>query len=216
MSARRAALWVAPLLALTVHVPEASAQVDNRLAVGLSVTSRIASSSGAGGSADVGFELRLAHERPGWGPEVSFFSWFNTDVQQPVTGPGRPSELGQLRIRPIMAGWGYTWTRGRTTVTADVLGGFAFNSFDLSEAAANDLQARLGATGLQTSASNTFVVKPEAQMWYDLNDRFGIKVSGGYLVARPSVTIASSLGDDTRSVRADSFLITVGVVYSLF
>src|SRR5207244_4241233 len=118
MIARRTAVCAAALLALTIHVPEACAQIDNRLAVGMSVTSRIASSSSAAGTADVGFELRLGHERPGWGPEVSFFSWFDTDVQQSLAG--RQSELGQLRIRPIMAGYGYTWNRGRTTLTADV------------------------------------------------------------------------------------------------
>jgi hypothetical protein len=214
MSVRRTAVCAAALLALTIHVPEACAQVDNRLAVGMSVTSRIASSSSAAGTADVGFELRLGHQRPGWGPETSFFSWFDTDVQQSVAG--RQSELGQLRIRPIMAGYGYTWNRGRTTLTADVVGGFAFNSFDLSEASATELRARLGTSSLRTSASNTFVVKPEAQIWYDLNERFGVKVNGGYLVTRPSVTITSPLGDDTRPVRADSFLITIGLVYSLF
>jgi hypothetical protein len=213
MSVRRTAILATPLLALTIHVPAASAQVDNRLAVGLSVTSRIASSSGTAGTADVGFELRLGHERPGWGPEVSLFSWFDTDVQQSVAG--RQSGLGQLRIRPIMAGYGYTWSRSRTTITADVVGGFAINSFDLDDAAASEL-ARLGTTTLKTSASNVFVVKPEAQIWYDINDRFGLKINGGYLVARPSVTITNALGDDTRPVRADTFLITIGIVYSLF
>jgi hypothetical protein len=215
MFARHSVVWTALLFVLMLRAPDASAQVDNRLAVGISVTTRIASSSSAAGTADLGFELRLGHERPGWGPEVSFFNWFNTGVEQSSVD-GRRSELGQLRIRPIMAGYGYTWTRGRSTVTADAVGGFAINSFDLTPAAASEYQARVGATSLRTSASNTFVVKPEVQLWYDLNDRIGIKVNGGYLVTRPSVTITSALGEDTRPVRADSFLITIGAVYSLF
>jgi hypothetical protein len=202
------------LFVLTLPAQDASAQIDNRLAVGMSVTTRIASSSSAAGSADVGFELRLGHERQGWVPQVSFFNWFDTDVQQSVAG--RSSELGQLRIRPIMAGYGYTWIRGRTALTADVVGGFAINSFDLNAAAATEYQARLGATNLRTSASNTFAVKPEVQAWYDLNNRIGLKLNGGYLIARPSVTITSTLGEDTRPVHADTFLITFGVVYSLF
>jgi hypothetical protein len=204
----------ATLVALILCASEARAQTDNRLAVGMSVTTRLASSSSAAGSADVGFELRIGHERPGWVPQVSFFSWFDTDVQQSIAG--RSSELGHLRMRPIMAGYGYTWTRGRTALTADVVGGFAVNSFDLNPAAATDYQVRLGATNLRTSASNTFVVKPEVQAWYDFNDRIGLKLNGGYLVARPSVTITSTIGEDTRPVHADTFLITFGVVYSLF
>jgi len=202
------------LLALTLCAAEARAQIDNRLAVGMSVTTRLASSSSAAGSSDVGFELRLGHERQGWVPQVSFFNWFDTDVQQTIAG--RSSELGQLRMRPIMAGYGYTWTRGRIALTADVVGGLAINSFDLNSAAATEYQARLGATNLRTSASNTFAVKPEVQVWYDFSDRIGLKLNGGYLVARPSVTITSTLGEDTRPVHADTFLITFGVVYSLF
>jgi hypothetical protein len=213
MFARYGAVGTACLIITAVGASDASAQINSRLAVGASVVTRIASSSTAGGGADVGFELRLGHERPGWGPEVSFFSWFDTDVQQP---PEPRAELGQLRIRPIMAGYGYTWSRGRTTLTADVVGGFAINSFDLDAAAAQEYQTRRGAQNLHTSASNSLVVKPELQVWYDLNDRIGIKLNGGYLVTRPSATITSTLGDDTRQVRADAFLITVGVVYSLF
>jgi hypothetical protein len=60
------------------------------------------------------------------------------------------------------------------------------------------------------------VVKPELAVWYDLNRRIGLRVVGGYLVARPSVTIVSTLGRATQSIRADTFLITIGAVYSIF
>ena len=53
------------------------------------------------------------------------------------------------------------------------------------------------------------------KVWYDLNRRIGLKINGGYLITRPSVTIKSSLGSDKWSVRADTFLITFGVVYSI-
>ena len=49
-----------------------------------------------------------------------------------------------------------------------------------------------------------------------LNRRIGLRVNGGYLVARPSVTIVSTLGRAAQSIRADTFLITIGVVYSIF
>ena len=112
-----------------------------------------------------------------------------------------------------MLGYGYTWIRDRTAITADVLDGFAFNSFHLDPATIAAYQRR-GATNIDGEATNTFVIKPEIQLWYDLSSRFGLKLTDGYLVSRPSVTIASTLGRDTRSIGADTVLITFDVVYS--
>ena len=206
--------WIvsAALLVITLLAADTHAQTGNRLAVGMSLTSRIAGSSGTAGTSDVGFELRIGHEDKGWGWQESLFSWFDAGVEPK---PGETSKVGDLRIRPLLLGYGYTWVRGRTTLTADVLGGYAFNSFHLDPDATTDLLKR-GAQGIDTEATNTFAVKPEVQAWYDLSPRFGLKVDFGYLVARPSITIKSTLGDDRRDVNADSFLITVGVVYSIF
>lgn len=203
---------MAVLLTASWRAPDARAQTDNRFAVGLGVTSRVAPSAESGSSADVGFEIRLGHETGGWGPQVSLFNWFDTDVDQQIRL--QRVNLGILRVRPVMAGYGYTWIRGRTAITGDLVGGFAFNSFHLDPDATAEYQ-RLGATGIQTEVTNTFALKPEAQIWYDLNNRFGLKLNGGYLIARPSVTIKSSLGTDTYPIRANSFLITFGVVYSI-
>jgi hypothetical protein len=113
-----------------------------------------------------------------------------------------------------MLGYGYTWIRGKTAITVDALGGFAFNSFHLDPAALADYQRR-GATTVNTEATNTFVLKPEVQVWYDLSPRFGLKISGGYLISRPTVSLTSSIGRDTRAVRADTILIALGLVYSI-
>jgi hypothetical protein len=202
------------VLMLGVSVSPATAQTDSRLAVGLSVTTGLAPSSGAEGDVDVGFELRIGHERPGWGTQISLFSWFDSGIRQPIaTGT---VDFGKLRSRPIMAGYGYTWVRERLFLTADVVGGYSLNSFELAPAALADYAQRLGATHIDSEATNAFAIKPEIQVWYDLNSRFGIKLNGGYLISRPSVVITSSLGEDVRDARIDRFLITIGVVYSLF
>ena len=88
------------------------------------------------------------------------------------------------------------------------------NSFRLDPSTIANYQ-RLGAGNGHGEATYTFVVKPELTLWYDLNRRIGIKANRGYLVARPSITIVSTLGRDAQSIRADTFLITVGVVYSI-
>jgi hypothetical protein len=213
MVKRLRVLLAATALILFV-VTQARAQTDSRLAVGGSITARAASSSESGGSANVGFEWRLGHAMQGWGVQNSIFSWFDTDVQGTV-GPGTVG-LGNMRIRPIMAGYGYTWVRGRTAITGDVVGGYSFNSFKLDSSAVQEYSRRLGATGIDAEATNAFALKPEIQVWHDLNSRFGLKIDGGYLIARPSVVITSSLGEDIHHIRADTFLVTVGLVYSLF
>jgi hypothetical protein len=195
-------------------VTQVRAQTDSRLAVGASITGRAASSSDSGGSASVGFEWRLGHTRPGWGVENSIFSWFDTDVQGTIGHSAL--QLGNMRIRPIMAGYGYTWVRGRAAITGDLVGGYSFNSLKLDASAAQEYSRRLGATGIDAEATNALALKPEIQVWYDLNSRFGLRIEGGYLIARPSVVITSSLGEDVHHIRADTFLVTVGLVYSLF
>ncbi len=200
-------------LVLLGRPPGAIAQDDNRLAVGLSVTTRAAGSSTAHASSDFGFEVRLGHERQEWAWAYSFFSWFDTGLQgQPIVAA---ESLGRLRVRPILLGYGYTWVRGRSTITADLLGGVAFNSLHLDQLATAEYQRR-GATNIDTEATNTFAVEPEVQVWYDLSPRVGLKLAGGYLVSRPSISVTSSLGRDTRPVRADTVLITFGAVYSIF
>jgi hypothetical protein len=202
------------VLVLGVLVSPASGQTDSRLAVGLSVTTGLAPSSSAEGDAGVGFELRIGHESPGWGTQISLFSWFDSGIRQPIAT--QTVDFGKLRSRPIMAGYGYTWVRDRLFLTADVVGGYSLNSFELAPAALAEYAQRLGATRVNSEATNAFAIKPEIQVWYDLNSRFGIKLNGGYLISRPSVVITSSLGEDVRAARVDRFLITVGAVYSLF
>jgi hypothetical protein len=202
-----------PLIILAVLSSRtAAAQTDNRLAVGGSVTSRIAGSSATAASSAIGFELRLGHEEEHWGWVSSFFGWYDMDLEAaPALQMGAS---GHLRVRPVLAGYGHTWIRGRAAITADVLGGFAFNSFHLDPSGLAEYQ-RHGAAGIDTQATNTLAIKPEVQLWYDLSSRFGFKISGGYLISRPTVTVTSTLGRDSRDVRADTILITVGIVYSI-
>jgi hypothetical protein len=211
---KRLRVLAAATALILLFATQVQAQTDSRLAVGASITGRAASSSDSGGSADVGFEMRFGHTKPGWGVENSIFGWFDTDVHGTI---GQSVvRLGDMRIRPIMAGYGYTWVRGRAAITGDLVGGYSFNSLKLDSSAAQEYSRRLGATGIDAEATNAFALKPEIQVWYDLNSRFGLRIEGGYLIARPSVVITSSLGEDVHHIRADTFLITVGLVYSLF
>lgn len=202
------------MASILLSAASVSAQTDSRLAVGASVTTRVATSEEAGSGAAVNFEWRIGHAIAGWGPQLSLFSWFDTDVQRPI-GAGT-IDPGHIRIRPLLAGYGYTWVRRRTAITADVVGGYSLNSFRLDSAALAEYERLLGASGIESEATNAWAIKPEVQAWYDINTRFGLKLNGGYLIARPSLVLRSSLGEVVVPVHADTFLITAGLVYSLF
>ena len=75
---------------------------------------------------------------------------------------------------------------------------------------------RLNARSVSVDISNTFVMRPEVTAWVDLTRKIGLRVSAGYTIARPNLTISSSLGDDVRRLRADVFTATIGAVYSIF
>jgi hypothetical protein len=49
-----------------------------------------------------------------------------------------------------------------------------------------------------------------------VNDKFGLRISGSYLFARPDVVIHSSVGDDVHRVHADTYTLRAGLVYRIF
>jgi len=129
---------------------------------------------------------------------------------------GTATTLGEVHIRPIMGGYGYTWLRGRNAISTGVLAGYAFSSMSLADNTAAAYQSRVGVGITDADASNTFVVRPEIDFWHDINHLFGLNVNIGYMIARPDVTITTTTGIDKRTARADQFQVRVGVVYSIF
>jgi len=106
--------------------------------------------------------------------------------------------------------------RGRNTVSADLLGGFAFSSAEIAPGVTDVYRSRLGVQATDVDASNGFVLKPELDFWHDINKLFGLNINVGYMLARPDLTVTTSAGTDRRTVRADQFLVKVGLVYSIF
>ena len=191
----------------------ASAQVDGTLAVGLNVSLKDGMDSGSIGNTNLGLLWRIGHGSDGWGWHWGL-GWYGLDLDQPA-GSDR-TRFGELHIRPFMAGYGYTRRFGRTSATAKVLGGYAVNSFELQPSFDDAYRRNLGAQGLRADVSNSFVVKPEVSAWIDLNRKVGLNISVGYMVARPDVTVSSTLGSDRRRIDADAFMLKVGAVYSVF
>jgi hypothetical protein len=86
----------------------------------------------------------------------------------------------------------------------------------MSPVASDAYRDRMGAQALSVESSNTFTAKPQVDLWYDVSPKVGFNINGGYIIARPHVTMRSSLGEDRRAIRADQFMLQVGMVYSIF
>jgi hypothetical protein len=194
-----------------------NAQENSRLAAGVDFVIAAADHAAAQDHAHSQFfpepVFRFGRTDPGWGVRIGL-NWYAVDIDRTVGGAATP--LGELHIRPVMAGYGYTWARGKNAVTAALLGGYAFGSMELADDAPAAYQSRLGVRVTDADASNTFVLRPEVDIWHDINKLFGLNVNIGYIVARPDVTVATSVGADRRTARADQFQIRVGLVYSIF
>jgi hypothetical protein len=203
---------------MTLGALPAIAQTDNRFAIGGEFTVRTSDHASqedaAHGKFGPGLLWRFGHGREGWGFHWGL-KWYAVDIDRPIGG--LMTELGELRVRPVMAGYGYTHgiTR-RLAVTGDVLAGYAFGSFSLRPAAIDAYQRRTGARTTGARASNSFVVRPEVGVWYDLNRKVGLNLSAGYMIARPDIIVETTAGSDKRTARADQFSLRVGVVYSIF
>jgi hypothetical protein len=201
------------VLVILVLARPAFAQSGGTFAVGADFSLRNAMSEHVGGARDVSLLWRWGHDRTGWGWHWGL-NWYATDLDRSIGG--RDTQLGELRVRPLMAGYGYSHVIGRTAITAAVLGGYAVTSLMLAPAANDAYHQRLGAQSVSGDASNTFVMKPEVGVWFDLTRKIGIHVDTGYMVARPMVTVNSTLGSDSARVRADMFMFKVGAAYSIF
>jgi hypothetical protein len=202
------AAWTAALPAT------ARAQTDNIVAVGVNVTARSPGDSHAAhGSQSIGFTWRLGHAHTGWGWDYGF-GWYAADIDRTVDGQATPA--GELKLHPIAVGYGYTIVMGRTTVSSSLQGGYSFNTIDQSPVLSDVYRDRLGARSVQIDTANAFIVRPQVTAWYDLSRKVGIQFSASYTVARPRITVSSSLGDDTRRIRADMLALKVGAVYSIF
>ena len=202
------------LLATVVSAtPPASAQTTGKFAIGAQVSKRGSTGPEAHGHLGLGPLWRIGHSKTGfrwdWG-----LNWYSADVDRSIGGT--VTELGELAIRPIMAGYGYTRVIGRTSVSAKALAGYGFSSAKLAPSAIDAYHDRLGAQSITIDASNTFVMKPEISMWHDLGEKIGLNASFGYMVARPQIAVRSSLGEDKRRMNADMFMVKVGLVYSIY
>ena len=201
------------LVLLALAIPSPSwAQIDKSVALGGGIGFYFPFDDDA--RSGVGPSLAYRFGKPErWRPMVAF-NWFATTFDGNV-GETRV-ELGDLRIRPVMGGYGYTVKRGPLAATFSAVGGIAFNSFDPTGNARVAYAESADRVLLDITASNTPAARTEVALWYDLNTRIGILVAFGYIVTRPEIDIVTDVGTETRRLKADALKLQFGVAYGIF
>ncbi|HXH24672.1 MAG TPA: hypothetical protein VNI78_05445 [Vicinamibacterales bacterium] len=201
------------LLALGLTPSAARAQAGAAVAVGAGINVYRPASPQADDFVAFGLVYRLVPQRSGWRPAVGF-NWYSVDMWTEAAGVRHP--LGSLRLRPIMAGYGYTHRMGAFALSATALAGYSFNTFEVHERARRAYRDELGLLLLEAGASNRPVIKSELALWYDLDDRVGLIVSLAGIAARSNLAVLTD-GDRRRiALRADTVKVLVGAAYGLF
>ena len=192
------------------------AQSENKFALGgeftVKTSDRASTEDYSRGEYGPGLLWRMGEPKGGWGVHWGL-NWYAVKIERPVGG--NVTMLGELHVRPVMGGYGYTYLIHHYAITAAVLGGYAIGSIALDPSAVDAYRQAPGVTTASASASNTFVMKPELGVWFDVSRKVGFNVNAGYMIARPYVTVVTNQGVDFRTSRADQFILKAGLVYSV-
>lgn len=194
---------LAGVIALSAASP-ASAQVWKRIGIGASVGITEPYDSDVDGAVVIGGRGGLAPE-PGWGFDASL-GWFSADLYD--ARGANSTRIGELRVRPLMGGIGYTWMTagGRLATTALLTAGVAFNGADLDESLAGSVG------GANLDVSNSFAIRPGIEAEFFVTRKFALTGSIGYLFTRPEITLTTTSERLTDRWDASSFTALAGIV----
>src|SRR5512144_1851314 len=120
----RVRLVIFAVLALIAVSARAQAQGDAVIGLGLAVSNHDPTGELGIGTTGIGPLIHLKN-RTGVGPLIGL-DWHTIGVRAVVDG--QRVYVGRLRVRPVMGGIGYNWSRGRYWVAAGVVAGYAFTS----------------------------------------------------------------------------------------
>ena len=155
--------------------------------------------------------IRNTPRRIGWGPSFGL-SWFKGDIA--VSLDGRRTTIGEVKVRPVMAGVSYTMDFGRARASISLVGGYAFTSATLSAALPSGTSAAI-------DINDAWVVRPGVGVTYALKRRLALVGSLSYVYATPTVTVrvaqrGEELARVSGSFRGDYVAVSGGIAFSIF
>ena len=161
-----------------------------------------------------GFALAYRWHRfqSGWGPTFGL-DWHSTDFDQTLGGLN--ARLGSLRMRALLAGFGYTEQAGRLAVSANANGGYSFNNFTVADGA-RPAFASAGVSLVGTDVDNSWVVRSGVSVWYDIFKHVAVGVGAAYFVARPNQTITTATNTQEQHLKADALELAAGVTLGIW
>jgi hypothetical protein len=135
------------------------------------------------------------------------FGWYTGDLTLSRVSGDR--EVGDLRIRPFMAGVGYTWVKGKLATGVSINAGISFNSIKLSD----QYRTFFGpGTEVRVDSSNSFAARPQLRVEYAVAKKVGVFSSAGYFFTEFDNTIETPVGRFENEWDASSFNLFVGVM----
>ena len=201
----QSARFVLAVAVVLGSVLPAAAQTEGRIGVGGSVTINNTPDSDVGTAVTFGPLVRL-NPRPGWG-FAGAFNWYWADLKNPAGGD---DAFGRLAVRPFMGGIGYTLGPPKTLVNFSVVMGPSFNRAYFDDGFDD-------APGSSIEAKTSFAFRPGISITQTLAPRVGFTAYGGYMLNRPQVIYRSATGQQVEDRwQADSIVLSVGLVYSIF
>jgi hypothetical protein len=148
----------------------------------------------------------------GWGLAAAL-NWFETDVDGGFAGVN--GKLGELQVRPLLVGAGYTLRHGRARTTFSLVAGPAWSRLKIG-AEVRDAFAATARDIDDTLDVASFVVRPGVGFSYRIFPRADLTGFGGYMFNRPKFTVATPSGDVHNDWSADTLILSVGAVFVVF
>jgi hypothetical protein len=190
--------------ALLSSVSPAFAQTEGKVSVGASVTFNGTTDDDVDSVIGVGPVVRLNPHR-GWGP-AGALNWYRADLLNPAGGD---DDFARLRVRPLMAGVSYTVGSDTVLTSFSIVAGPSFNSAKFRD--------YTPAAGETIDAETSVAVRPGIGITWTVAPRVAIIGFGGYMINRPDVLYRDAAGQEFRDRwKADSVVLSIGAVYSLF
>jgi hypothetical protein len=197
------------VLACAIAATGASAQaipdVVRRIGVGGSIGGIFPFDDDVNAGLAAGVNVGLA-PATGFGPTIGL-GWYEGDLT--LSRVSGDAYVGRLRVRPLMAGVGYTWVTGRVATGVSLNAGISFNSIRLDD----EYRAVFGGgSDVRADANNSFAARPQLRVEYAVARKVGVYSSAGYFFTEFDNAIETSAGRFENEWDASSFNIFVGVM----
>ena len=197
------------MLACALTATSASAQaipgIARRVGIGVSVGGILPTDDDVNAGLAAGITFGLAPST-GLGPTIGL-GWYEGDLTfARVFGD---TNVGRLRIRPLMGGVGYTWVAGRVATGVSINAGISFNSIRL-----DDQYRALFGSGAEVrgDASNSFAARPQFRVEYAVARKLGVYSSASYFFTEFDSVIETPTARFEDEWDGSSFNVFVGVM----